>query len=215
MANVVGLTTHSNKRSRLSLLADLPASEAALDLEVQSTSDTMTTSDAVSSSGRASTPPTTPGLDADDEKPVIATSPYPLRQSVRPLKRDLDAYFAPSSSKVAATKAKKPSSLEGKKPKLEQLQFDLSSRSRTASCPECGMAFTRGTEEDTTVHDRHHRRVVGGIDYTGWKGDTIVREDIDCGPGDESGRIIMVAGSMTGAQGRKVRLPPEMARVRS
>jgi hypothetical protein len=90
-----------------------------------------------------------------------------------------------------------------KRRELEQLQLNIDGASNTVACRQCGMSYAKGAPEDAAIHDKHHRRVVVGVDYAGWKSDVVIRDGVMV-PGGGEGRLVMVDGAVEGAQGRKV-----------
>ncbi|KAF9566628.1 N-acetyltransferase esco2 [Mortierella alpina] len=63
-------------------------------------------------------------------------------------------------------------------------------KSKRYHCPQCGMPFVRGQQEDEQIHDRYHRAVLGGVDYPGYKNEVVVAlfNDPDFGHGDRNNR---------------------------
>ncbi|CAH7687127.1 ESCO1/2 acetyl-transferase-domain-containing protein [Phakopsora pachyrhizi] len=49
--------------------------------------------------------------------------------------------------------------------RMTQLKIDISNRPTTQTCKDCGMSYVIGVEEDRELHDRHHRQVVGGLEW--------------------------------------------------
>jgi hypothetical protein len=169
-----------------------------------------------------STPPTSPSKSVDEEN----EKPTSLRQSTlrnRTLSmgraetskpttgKDLRSFFEakPSSSLSTPIRSRANRSTPSAtataraRPKLEQLQLNIDGASNTAHCPQCGMSYAIGTPEDAVIHDKHHRRTVVGVDYAGWKSDVVIRDGVLV-PGGGEGKLVMVDGSVEGAQGRKV-----------
>ncbi|KAH9825192.1 hypothetical protein DFH28DRAFT_1102739 [Melampsora americana] len=73
----------------------------------------------------------------------------------------------PSSHTSAQAKPKKLISfVKSNRPALSQLKLDISNRPTTQVCQECGMSYVLGVEEDIVIHARHHKRVVGGIEWS-------------------------------------------------
>ncbi|SCZ98339.1 BZ3500_MvSof-1268-A1-R1_Chr7-1g09101 [Microbotryum saponariae] len=72
---------------------------------------------------------------------------------------------APSSLKALSSNA---SSSSSNKPKteLEQLYLDpfTTAGHSTLSCAECGLSYAR-TPDDMALHEKHHKKVVGGVDW--------------------------------------------------
>ncbi|KAF9273387.1 N-acetyltransferase esco2 [Mortierella alpina] len=69
-------------------------------------------------------------------------------------------------------------------------------KSKRYHCPQCGMPFVRGQQEDEQIHDRYHRAVLGGIDYPGYKNEVVVAQfnDPDFGHGYRNHNSISNAG---------------------
>lgn len=78
------------------------------------------------------------------------------------------------------------------------------------------MTYMRGSTEDSTLHDKHHKRVMGGIDYpaAGFKSDTMLEEvslpAVKAVKGKQKaldrveGKVLCVDGGATGLQAKKV-----------
>ncbi|MBW0529957.1 hypothetical protein O181_069672 [Austropuccinia psidii MF-1] len=48
---------------------------------------------------------------------------------------------------------------------FSQLVLDLSNRPSTQICKECGMSYVIGVSEDVELHKKHHKQVVGGLEW--------------------------------------------------
>jgi hypothetical protein len=90
-------------------------------------------------------------------------------------KRKLADYFAPISVNVQR-RLQIPHLLpkrrlthartEKRTVKYEQLYLELGQKHfGPVTCSECHMSYSRGADEDDTLHNRFHRAVVGGINY--------------------------------------------------
>lgn len=135
--------------------------------------------------------------DSDSERPASQLKSKRKHQNElsRPSKRLALASSAPAATKDA-------------RPKLEQLFLDPyeTSGHSTLSCAICNMSYAR-TPEDIALHDKHHKRVVGGCDWTATDGPavTVLEDSLDWGA-SRGGKVLMVDATATGALGRKVRL---------
>ncbi|PLW31102.1 hypothetical protein PCASD_13517 [Puccinia coronata f. sp. avenae] len=80
--------------------------------------------------------------------------------------RRVPSLSSPASSPTTITEKKKKSVKDNtsKRP-MAQLMLDLSNRPTTQMCQECGMSFVIGVEEDMSLHKKHHRRVVDGVEW--------------------------------------------------
>ncbi|KAK4700437.1 N-acetyltransferase, partial [Phenoliferia sp. Uapishka_3] len=93
------------------------------------------------------------------------------------------------------------------KPKLEQLFLDPyeTAGHSTLSCAVCNLSYAR-TPEDLALHEKHHKRVVGGCDWLAVDGKdvTILEDSVDWGT-HGGGKVLMVDATTTGALGRKIK----------
>ncbi|KAG0147139.1 hypothetical protein CROQUDRAFT_43293 [Cronartium quercuum f. sp. fusiforme G11] len=62
-------------------------------------------------------------------------------------------------------------------PPLTQLTLDISNRPTTQTCEACGMPYVIGVEEDQVIHAKHHRRVVGGIEWVSEETERVIWRD--------------------------------------
>lgn len=110
--------------------------------------------------------------------------------------------FASTSTLSTALKAKRV------KP-LEQLYLDpfTTASHATLSCPTCSMSYAR-TPSDILLHDKHHKKVVGGCDWISNENEmeccVEIGNCIEWGK-ESGGRIVMTDIVTEGALGRKVR----------
>lgn len=80
------------------------------------------------------------------------------------------------------------------------------------------MTYMRGVAQDSTLHQKHHTRIIGGVDYpsAGFKNDTTLEEvllsAVKAIKGKQKaldrveGKLLRVDGSASGAQAKKVGL---------
>ncbi|KAL8290284.1 hypothetical protein RQP46_003223 [Phenoliferia psychrophenolica] len=93
------------------------------------------------------------------------------------------------------------------RPKLEQLFLDPYETAGHShlSCAVCNLSYAR-TPEDLALHDKHHKRVVGGCDWPASidsKAITVLEDSVDWGT-STGGKILMVDAVAQGILGRKV-----------
>lgn len=115
-----------------------------------------------------------------------------------------------SSSSTSSTSIAKPV-------KLEQLYLDPfhTAGHATLSCATCSLSYAR-TPEDLAYHDRHHKKVVGGCDWTtsdDLKGVTVLEDAVEWSKGKRGAKVVMVDYPMADANlRRRVRLPASLIR---
>ncbi|TPX59971.1 hypothetical protein SpCBS45565_g07605 [Spizellomyces sp. 'palustris'] len=64
--------------------------------------------------------------------------------------------------------------------KYEQLFLDLGQKDTgLVTCPDCGMAFSKAKAEDDALHQKYHRAVVNGVEWPGYKSETVACEFAD------------------------------------
>ena len=131
--------------------------------------------------------------------------PHPGRKSKR--KRKRSELRRPSKRLALAGPTTAP---KDARPKFEQLYLDPfeTSGHSTLSCAVCNMSYAR-TPEDLALHDKHHKRVVGGCDWTTIDGPavTVLEDSVELGT-SRSGKVLMVDALAEGILGRKVRRVP-------
>ncbi|KAJ3279549.1 Establishment of cohesion 1 [Borealophlyctis nickersoniae] len=105
--------------------------------------------------------------------------------------------------KASATSASNstPQLSSGNK-KYEQLHLDLGQKNvGSVTCKACGMEYALGKQEDEALHDRYHRTAVGGIDWPGYKTETVVQTF----PHENDSKIVVVTAGSNPYERRKVR----------
>lgn len=148
-------------------------------------------------------------VDEDEEDQPESRRPAPsLPGRRKTTSAMMEGTSSSASGSGSGTTYGKSRSKTSTKPKLEQLfldPFETAGHS-TLSCPGCSLSYSR-TPEDMNLHDRHHKKVVGGCDWvvndSGVKGVTVLEEGVEWG-GKEGGRIVMVDAGAEGAVGRRV-----------
>ncbi|KAG0212665.1 N-acetyltransferase esco2 [Mortierella sp. GBA30] len=88
--------------------------------------------------------------------------------------------FSKDRTKSSSSPSKK-AVVPSQKPKTALQRED--EKTKRYHCPQCGMPYIRGQQEDEQIHDRYHRAVLGGIDYPGYKNEVVVARfnDLDLG----------------------------------
>ncbi|KAI9142135.1 hypothetical protein BKA69DRAFT_1166267 [Paraphysoderma sedebokerense] len=116
-----------------------------------------------------------------------------------------------SKSKEAMQSGSSTSQSDARKPtKFQQLYLDFGQKNQgPISCSECGMSFRRGHEEDEKLHNRHHKAVVGGVDWPGYKTEDVVIEfnnDTKMPSGAITDRIVEVSSQSGSFEKKKLRV---------
>ncbi|GAA6009047.1 uncharacterized protein JCM10292_002464 [Rhodotorula paludigena] len=118
------------------------------------------------------------------------------------------ARFALSSFTSRSSSSSSTSSASTSKPvKLEQLYLDPfhTAGHATLSCATCSLSYAR-TPEDLAYHDRHHKKVVGGCDWTTsdeLKGVTVLEDAVEWSKGKRGAKVLMVDYPMADANLRR------------
>ncbi|KAG0046159.1 N-acetyltransferase esco2 [Gryganskiella cystojenkinii] len=111
------------------------------------------------------------------------TSKDPKLQATEPPKKLEQMYLAFSVDRSKpSSKSPSSSTNPSKIPLSTRTTHTLnreSERTKRFHCPQCGMPYVKGQIEDEKIHDRHHRTVLGGIEYPGYKNETVVARYAD------------------------------------
>ncbi|SCV71033.1 BQ2448_3795 [Microbotryum intermedium] len=98
---------------------------------------------------------------------IIRPSEIPPTSTLTEIKASTSPPGPSTSSSSKALSSKASSSSSGKaKTVLEQLYLDpfTTAGHSTLSCVECGLSYAR-TPDDMVLHEKHHKKVVGGVDW--------------------------------------------------
>ncbi|GJJ74222.1 N-acetyltransferase [Entomortierella parvispora] len=155
-----------SKQATLSAFFSSKAGKGTGILKSRSASTTVASSDPVSTGSFSNKPTLT-----KDPKSTLSKQPKKLEQMYLAFSKDRTKSSPSSTSNTS--KSKIPLSTRS------TLLNRESEKSKRFQCPQCGMPYVRGQVEDEQIHERYHRTVLGGIDYPGYKNETVVARYTD------------------------------------
>ncbi|KAL1918756.1 uncharacterized protein VTP21DRAFT_2778 [Calcarisporiella thermophila] len=104
-----------------------------------------------------------------------------------------------SSPCARRKKRLKNEQLQPARKRYEQLFLDFNQKSMApVTCLECGLSYNPGTGEDDILHARHHKAVMGQMDYPVYKGENVVKRLAD-------GRVVLVSSHSNFHERKKAR----------